>query len=543
MGLTSGFSTRPWTRIIATRRPFNLPCSEWAEVFRAPLPRIDAVFVPGGDPGHTQPKHLLPRCSKHKRPTSRSITPEPRCGFRRKASQPWLDEFVELIKQEPSWLDGVVYGPQVRIDLPALRSLIPARYPARDYPDITHSRHCQFPVPNWDLAFALTEGREVANPRPEQMAGIFRRSRPHTIGFIGYSEGCHDDLNKMLWLALGWDERADVRNIVRDYARYFIGSAYESEFTQGLLGLEKNWEGSALANPSIENTLESFRTIVRKASPELKRNWRYQLAIYRAYYDGYLQARLRAEARRVAEARTLLRNASALGSFEAVGRAEAILNQTTSDPEIASRRARVGELAEAAVSRVSSCSSVFRSSRGLPSSAVRISTWSTPRSAMRVGFEPGWAKSVASTVNRPGSPGSMRCSTERTPAPVASTTTSATPKTSRILSQDWEPSRTLRSMPQAWSASDSEAQGRTRRPTRPGGTMPSRFTTLRSSCAHTDLDHSAVYRVRVVYAHERQTAKTRLMADDQFENPWSPWPEHLNLWSSPCLPQRLPTEP
>ena len=31
---------------------------EWGEVFRQ-LPRIDAVFVPGGDPGHTQPKYLL----------------------------------------------------------------------------------------------------------------------------------------------------------------------------------------------------------------------------------------------------------------------------------------------------------------------------------------------------------------------------------------------------------------------------------------------------------------------------------------------------
>ena len=31
---------------------------EWGEVFRQ-LPRIDAVFVPGGDPGHTEPKHLM----------------------------------------------------------------------------------------------------------------------------------------------------------------------------------------------------------------------------------------------------------------------------------------------------------------------------------------------------------------------------------------------------------------------------------------------------------------------------------------------------
>ncbi len=31
---------------------------EWAEVFQK-LPRIDAVFVPGGDPGHTRPKFLM----------------------------------------------------------------------------------------------------------------------------------------------------------------------------------------------------------------------------------------------------------------------------------------------------------------------------------------------------------------------------------------------------------------------------------------------------------------------------------------------------
>src|SRR6478672_8615144 len=31
---------------------------EWGEVFRK-LPRVDAVFVPGGDPGHTEPKVLM----------------------------------------------------------------------------------------------------------------------------------------------------------------------------------------------------------------------------------------------------------------------------------------------------------------------------------------------------------------------------------------------------------------------------------------------------------------------------------------------------
>src|SRR5215472_9806879 len=31
---------------------------EWAEVYRR-LPRIDVIFVPGGDPGHTRPKYLM----------------------------------------------------------------------------------------------------------------------------------------------------------------------------------------------------------------------------------------------------------------------------------------------------------------------------------------------------------------------------------------------------------------------------------------------------------------------------------------------------
>ena len=75
----------------------------------------------------------------------------------------------------------MVYGPQVRIPLPELRAKVPAQYPIRRYPDITHSRHSQYPVPDWDLAFATTEGREVINPRPTQEAQIFhllRASRP-----------------------------------------------------------------------------------------------------------------------------------------------------------------------------------------------------------------------------------------------------------------------------------------------------------------------------------------------------------------------------
>ena len=100
----------------------------------------------------------------------------------------WLETFLQILdKEQPQWLTGVVFGPQVRISLPELRALVPARYPIRHYPDITHSRECQYPPPSWDAAYALTEGREGINPRPLEMAQIGRRLQPFTSGSINTS--------------------------------------------------------------------------------------------------------------------------------------------------------------------------------------------------------------------------------------------------------------------------------------------------------------------------------------------------------------------
>jgi hypothetical protein len=67
---------------------------EWSEVFRQ-LPRIDAVFVPGGDPGHTEPKYLMalleketealhryhPKAQMWVSPQSRNYAPRCRSGI------------------------------------------------------------------------------------------------------------------------------------------------------------------------------------------------------------------------------------------------------------------------------------------------------------------------------------------------------------------------------------------------------------------------------------------------------------------------------
>ncbi len=58
---------------------------EWGDVFRQ-LPRVDAVFVPGGDPGHTAPGPLMDAARQKKLRFCIAIIRAPKCGFRRKAS-------------------------------------------------------------------------------------------------------------------------------------------------------------------------------------------------------------------------------------------------------------------------------------------------------------------------------------------------------------------------------------------------------------------------------------------------------------------------
>jgi hypothetical protein len=328
-------------------RTVEFALKEWGDIFEK-LPRVDAVFVPGGDPGHTQPKYLLPLLEKQKRVLGRShpnatlwVSPQ---GF----TKAWLDEFLQLIReQQPSWLDGIVYGPQTRISLPDLRAAVPARYPIRWYPDITHSLQCQYPVPDWDLAFALTEEREVINPRPLGQTAIFRNYHKDTIGFLTYSEGCNDDVNKFIWSGLGWDPDADVMDILRQYSRYFIGTRYTDTFAQGLAALERNWQGPLLTNGGVDVTLRQFQELERAANPRDLRNWRFQQALYRAYHDAYVRDRLINETQLETEALSVLRRAPARGSTLAIDQAVELLDRSVTRPTSLDRRARAGELAEA----------------------------------------------------------------------------------------------------------------------------------------------------------------------------------------------------
>ncbi len=81
---------------------------------------------------------------------------------------------------------------------------------------------------------------------------------------------------------LGWNPDARPIDTLRGFARYFVGDEWADEFAQGLLALERNWQGPLISNAGVETTLQIFRTMEEKASPQIKQNWRFQQARYRA---------------------------------------------------------------------------------------------------------------------------------------------------------------------------------------------------------------------------------------------------------------------
>ena len=151
----------------------------------------------------------------------------------------------------------------------------------------------------------------------------------------------------MIWSSQGWDPDTRVLGTLREYSRYFIGDEYADDFAQGLLALERNWQGPLAENASVYTTLQRFQSMERSASPEDLLNWRFQQALYRAYYDAYTRSRLIYETSLEEQALARLRDAPATGSLRVMSEAEQILDRAVTKRVSADWRARVFELAEA----------------------------------------------------------------------------------------------------------------------------------------------------------------------------------------------------
>lgn len=265
---------------------------QWHEQFYKDCVRLDHIFFPGGDPGDNHPSEVLPFLEEmHKRlikyhPNGKIwISLQ---GFNTEQ----IDYFYNYIKtKQPGWLEGVVSGPGSP-PIAETRYRLPVQYKHRQYPDITHTVRCEFPMPQLDQAYALTLGRESVNPRPYSLSRVHQTYARFTDGFVSYSDGNHDDVNKIVWSSRGWDQQKDVHEILKEYTRFFFGPALADAAADGIEALENNWKGPLAENGGVEASF-AFWKALESGTPALnKDNWRWQMLLLRAYYDTYTRRRL-----------------------------------------------------------------------------------------------------------------------------------------------------------------------------------------------------------------------------------------------------------
>ena len=325
----------------------KLEIEERRQIFKA-VPRLDALFVPGGDPGDLEPDELFNWLEREAQVLN-EYHPNAKIWVSPQVFRPtnaWFETFYEHVNKEYPWFGGVVFGPWIKMPIKEIRERLKPGIPIRRYPDITHSLSSQYPIPHWDLAYSITLGRECINPRPHDQKIIHNAFDQYAQGSISYSEGTNDDVNKMIWSDQDWDPKTPVMETLRDYARYFIGPKYTETVSQGLLALEKNLKGPLLINDGVIRTLQQWQDLEKNATKEVLGNFRFQMGLLRAYFDAYQYRRLIYETELELKAREILSTAKALGPVKAMAEAKATLYMAGLQPVMPEWKNRCYSLAD-----------------------------------------------------------------------------------------------------------------------------------------------------------------------------------------------------
>ena len=317
----------------SSKKGIQVELAEREKIFSA-IPKLNALFVPGGDPGNLEPDELFKWLAQEAKVLNK-YHPDAKIWVSPQAFKPslkWYSQFYKQVNKQYPWFGGVVYGPWIKASLEEIKKNINPSIPIRLYPDITHNFSSQYTIPNLDLAFAMTLGRESINPRPLDEKFIHNRYARFAQGSISYSEGTNDDVNKFIWSSQDWNPTTPAIDALRDYANYFIGYSYKESIAESMLELEKHFRGPLISNPYVQQTLDQWQALEKNASAEVLANPRFQNGLIRAYFDAYTQQRFRYETNLEQIARNVLQHRKSAQSIDAIKTAMTILDKARAEP-------------------------------------------------------------------------------------------------------------------------------------------------------------------------------------------------------------------
>lgn len=134
-----------------------------------------------------------------------------------------------LAKPESKWIDGLMIDSHGDFPKYALEHPLPRKLPIITFPEISMYRR-------WPW------GGYGAIAMPARFERLFRQCERVVDGFMFYSEGLSEDVNKFIVARLYSDPSSDWQTIIRDYARLFLPGIAPDDFVRYCAMLEESHE-------------------------------------------------------------------------------------------------------------------------------------------------------------------------------------------------------------------------------------------------------------------------------------------------------------
>jgi hypothetical protein len=128
-----------------------------------------------------------------------------------------------------------------------------------------------------------------SNPMPKHIQEQWNLSKDLIIGGLPYTEGIHEDINKVLWAQLCWDPERNTMDILKEYVSYEFSREHANEITKAIAAIEpsrwrvgKNRVYDFSGSPKVWEELSYYD---RTLSWYARNSWRWRQTLLRAKID------------------------------------------------------------------------------------------------------------------------------------------------------------------------------------------------------------------------------------------------------------------
>ncbi len=170
-----------------------------------------------------------------------------------------LRELGKILSAGKPWVDYVM-GPVPGADIPAV-----------NFPEIS-----MLGVEPW--------GGFGATPVPRHLQDTYSKM-DNLKGGWPYSEGLHEDMNKVAMLQLYWNPEQPVVETLREYAGYEFAPEVAEDVVRMVRTLEKNFRGRNRIGADAIQAYALAQKVDARLPPEARTSWRWRILCLRALID------------------------------------------------------------------------------------------------------------------------------------------------------------------------------------------------------------------------------------------------------------------